>query len=217
MICEKCQKEHNGSYGSGRFCSGYCARSYAAQKTPEIRQKISRKLKNNQGLLESNAARKGKTVFEIFGEERGREIIEKQRRSNRESRVLIDPFTSGSDGTAAKRELLKEGHGCHGCGNIEWMGQPIPLELHHINGNNLDQSRKNIQLLCPNCHALTDNFRARNKKMVRKVTDIELVQAITDHKLNIRQALIQVGLSARGGNYKRCYQLIQSNNLDIPL
>jgi hypothetical protein len=29
MKCEKCGKEHDGSYGSGRFCSAICARSYS--------------------------------------------------------------------------------------------------------------------------------------------------------------------------------------------
>lgn len=29
MICEKCGKEHNGNYGSGRFCSKECARSFS--------------------------------------------------------------------------------------------------------------------------------------------------------------------------------------------
>ena len=24
MICENCNKEHDGSYGSGRFCSSKC-------------------------------------------------------------------------------------------------------------------------------------------------------------------------------------------------
>lgn len=24
-ICEKCGKEHDGTYGSGRFCCSYCA------------------------------------------------------------------------------------------------------------------------------------------------------------------------------------------------
>ena len=31
MICEYCGKEHNGSYGSGRFCSEECARSYSTK------------------------------------------------------------------------------------------------------------------------------------------------------------------------------------------
>ena len=29
-ICEKCGKEHDGSYGSGRFCSLHCRCSYIA-------------------------------------------------------------------------------------------------------------------------------------------------------------------------------------------
>lgn len=64
----------------------------------------------------------------------------------------------------AKR-LLKEGikeHRCELCGNDEWMGRPIPLELHHINGIHTDNRLDNLQLLCPNCHALTDNYRGKN-------------------------------------------------------
>ena len=32
MICEECDKEHDGSYGSGRFCSEHCRRSYIAKQ-----------------------------------------------------------------------------------------------------------------------------------------------------------------------------------------
>lgn len=32
MICEYCKNEHNGSYGSGRFCSDKCARSFSRNK-----------------------------------------------------------------------------------------------------------------------------------------------------------------------------------------
>lgn len=55
-------------------------------------------------------------------------------------------------------------HICESCGNIEWMGNPIPLELHHIDGDNTNNELSNIQLLCPNCHALTDNYRGKNIK-----------------------------------------------------
>ena len=33
MICENCGKEHNGSYGSGRFCSKECARAFSTKNT----------------------------------------------------------------------------------------------------------------------------------------------------------------------------------------
>ena len=63
-----------------------------------------------------------------------------------------------------KNRLLKEGikdHICEKCGRKKWNGLDIPLELHHINGNNKDNALNNLLLLCPNCHALTDNYRNR--------------------------------------------------------
>ena len=64
-----------------------------------------------------------------------------------------------------KNQLLKLGykeHICEKCLGTEWFGEKIPLELHHINGNRFDNRIENIQFLCPNCHALTDNYRAKN-------------------------------------------------------
>lgn len=31
MICENCGREHNGIYGSGRFCSSFCSHSFVAK------------------------------------------------------------------------------------------------------------------------------------------------------------------------------------------
>ena len=46
MKCEKCEKEHNGSYGSGRFCSPKCARGYSTKfNRKETNEKIRNKLK----------------------------------------------------------------------------------------------------------------------------------------------------------------------------
>lgn len=64
-----------------------------------------------------------------------------------------------------KERLLKEGvkeHRCECCGNTEWMGESIALELHHVNGVKDDLRIENLQILCPNCHAFTDNYRGRN-------------------------------------------------------
>jgi hypothetical protein len=62
--------------------------------------------------------------------------------------------------------LIEEGvkkHQCEKCTNTEWMRQPIPLELNHINGNNTDNRIENLELLCSNCHAQTPNYRGKNK------------------------------------------------------
>lgn len=63
-----------------------------------------------------------------------------------------------------KKRLLKENlqeYKCEECGLEMWNNKIIPLELHHKNGNNKDNSLSNLKLLCPNCHALTDNYRNR--------------------------------------------------------
>lgn len=70
-----------------------------------------------------------------------------------------------------KKRLLDEGfkeHKCECCGNSEWNGKPIALEIHHINGDSTDNRIENIQILCPNCHAQTDNYRGRNKSATRE-------------------------------------------------
>jgi len=63
-----------------------------------------------------------------------------------------------------KKLLLEElGHQCQQCLNTEWNGQPIHLELEHINGDSGDNNRENITLLCPNCHAQTPTYKAKNR------------------------------------------------------
>ncbi|MBE6252746.1 MAG: HNH endonuclease [Bacteroidales bacterium] len=62
------------------------------------------------------------------------------------------------------RERYKKKTGishCEQCGLSEWQGYAIPLEIHHINGNNTDNRIENLKLLCPNCHALTNNYRGK--------------------------------------------------------
>ena len=51
---------------------------------------------------------------------------------------------------------------CECCGRSEWLGDKIPLELHHKDGNHLNNSFDNIEFLCPNCHAKTDSYRGKN-------------------------------------------------------
>lgn len=64
-----------------------------------------------------------------------------------------------------RRRLIREGrkeHVCEECGARRWRGQPMPLELDHVNGDRSDNRLENLRLLCPNCHALTPTYRGRN-------------------------------------------------------
>ena len=64
---------------------------------------------------------------------------------------------------------------CENCGLSSWLGQPIKLELHHKNGISNDNRLENLQLLCPNCHSFTDNYRGKNinKSAPQETGDVE--------------------------------------------
>lgn len=59
-------------------------------------------------------------------------------------------------GALLRRALVEVGvpNICNGCGlGDEWQGKFIQLEVNHIDGNRLNCLRKNLELLCPNCHS----------------------------------------------------------------
>jgi len=61
-----------------------------------------------------------------------------------------------------KPHLIKErGYRCENCKGTEWMGQAIPLEIEHVDGNRTNNEKENLLLLCCNCHALTPTWRRR--------------------------------------------------------
>lgn len=59
--------------------------------------------------------------------------------------------------------IRNQGIVCSMCGNTHWLGQPINLEVDHIDGNSENNSIQNIRLVCPNCHSTTPTYRNKNK------------------------------------------------------
>lgn len=39
----------------------------------------------------------------------------------------------------------------------------VPLEIDHLNGNSEDNTETNLRIICPNCHALSENYRNLNR------------------------------------------------------
>ncbi|MDO8641463.1 MAG: hypothetical protein Q7R33_07990 [Nitrosarchaeum sp.] len=84
--------------------------------------------------------------------------------------ILVENSTYTSTNRLRKRlihENIFEARCCN-CKLTEWMGRKIPLELEHKNGIKNDHRKENLELRCPNCHALTRFYRGRNMKSARE-------------------------------------------------
>ena len=115
MKCEYCGKEHDGSFGSGRFCSASCASSW---------------VNRNPITLE-----------------------------NLENGTYIWSGTS-----KIRNFLLRNGYKenkCELCGLSEWQVKPLNCDLHHKDGDKYNNKLSNLEMLCPNCHSQTDNYKSK--------------------------------------------------------
>ena len=74
-------------------------------------------------------------------------------------------FESGERGIRFLKNYLLDlrERKCEACGIIEWMQKPAPLELDHKDGDAANNELENLRLICPNCHAQTENYKGRNK------------------------------------------------------
>ena len=65
------------------------------------------------------------------------------------------------------RRYLLEKHNCK-CEKCGWGEEnshthTIPLEIHHMDGDYKNNKEENLQVLCPNCHSLTETHKSHNK------------------------------------------------------
>jgi hypothetical protein len=66
--------------------------------------------------------------------------------------------------TIVKRYLAEQhGDNCSECGISDWLGNPLVLEIDHIDGDAYNNRPENLRLICPNCHAQTPTYKNRNK------------------------------------------------------
>lgn len=130
--CENCGREHDGSYGSGRFCSTKCSRGFSTKaKRQEINEKVSKKLRLSDEEIENRNLIKRASFFR---ENEATSILDL---SNRTVFKII------------RRMKLS-------CSICNWYHENVVCDIHHIiqkkyNGTN---NMNNLTYICPNCHRL---------------------------------------------------------------
>lgn len=149
--CINCNSDLEYKKRKNKFCSKSCSASYNNRG-------VSRNSRNIiKGCLNCNLKFKGR-YNRLYCSNKCQ--IEYQRN------IKFDKIKNGiySGNTRFLKKYLIEirGHRCEECKNTEWLGNPINLELEHINGDSSDNNLINLKLLCPNCHSYTPTYKGKN-------------------------------------------------------
>lgn len=183
--CLLCGKEL--TKWQSKFCCSSCAAKYnnkGKTHSESSKKKVSESLKKfyKQHKKEHfSQADKNKFVCSICGKEfesykNDRKFCSNKCLQEYYYRVRTEAWLNGKECNSEKlpefiRRFLHEKHDskCQICG---WGKEnphthKIPLQVHHIDGDCTNNKEENLQLLCPNCHSLTETFGSNNKDSKR--------------------------------------------------
>ena len=163
-VCKYCGKIIPYEKRVNDFCNHSCATSY-----------------NNVGVVRNKPSLPTYSLCLNCGKEitKGNKYCNNTCKAEYERKEYIKRWKAGKESgiigkdkiaTAVKvylREKYKNSCQCCGWHEINPYTGLVPLQIHHIDGDCLNNKESNLQLLCPNCHALTENFGSRNKNCTR--------------------------------------------------
>lgn len=165
--CINCDKHFESLKSENRkFCSSNCSVSYNNKlRIRKVGSFVECKTCSKEILLE-------KSLNRIYCSRKCHRDFEYNERVEQWKSGLL----SGCSGKAKSirnwlRKYLFDSRGakCQKCGWNECHpidGKPL-VEINHIDGNAENNNEDNLEILCPNCHSMTHNFRARNKVSTR--------------------------------------------------
>jgi hypothetical protein len=199
-ICENCKGNIASKYGK-RFCSQRCSNLF--RKQFGFYETVSKRLKekyNTQGpwgFMTQDSRNKQKTrIYNVL---------------SWEEKVNKRPFNKLSWDYKRRKVILEQNNKCLKCNLDEWMNEKLKLEVNHINGDRSDNTRENLEALCPNCHSLTKNYRGRNKIKGKFPSSKEFYETYKKTG-NIRQTLLKYNLAPKGGNYTHAKILLSKED-----
>lgn len=178
-ICKQCGKEFETKY-KGLFCSRSCAATYnnlhRKPRSMESKKKTSDSLKryhhnenNEQEFLDDQTCENCGCKIYSLNKRRfcSLKCMGEYTKSHKLNEWKTEPEKFNNIHYSFIKNYLMKLHNykCELCGwgETNIFTKKIPLEIHHIDGNCTNNKIENLQLLCPNCHSLTENYGSRNK------------------------------------------------------
>lgn len=156
--CLNCGKPIVGGDSKQKFCSRSCSAIYN-NKTKEKKKRYC--LNCGKEIKQGNFCNNT-----CYGKYKAKQYIERWKR--KEENGLSGNYQI----ITAVRDYIfeKNENKCECCGKnyINPYTNLSVLQIHHRDGDCTNNSEENLQLLCPNCHAMTENFGRRNKNATRK-------------------------------------------------
>jgi 5-methylcytosine-specific restriction endonuclease McrA len=122
------------------------------------------------------------------------------------------PFDKLGKEKRRQRVFTEQNFCCNKCKLDKWLGQPIHLELEHIDGDNTNNSRTNLEGLCPNCHSQTLTYKNRNCAKGTIYSDTDIIDALKNN-VSGYAAMKQLGMNPHGGHYIRFRNIIKKYKL----
>lgn len=160
-MCKNCGKIIPWKHRENEYCSSSCA----AQITNLGQRRVhSNRFCKNCGK-ELLSSQKKYCSVDCQQEFEQKEYIQRWKDG-------LETGLSGKYGISERlRRYFFDKYNCK-CQNCGWgeenpITHKIPLQLHHIDGDCTNNREENLKLLCPNCHALTENFGSLNKNATR--------------------------------------------------
>ncbi len=174
-ICPKCNIEHNNK---GLFCS----RSHANSRNFSEESKKKKSAANKKFFSSLSDVERIKFAHSKIEKQ---DFIQTQNNATNVKRLQAwnKPYEDMSIGSLRKRLLHESNYKCNICNQgTEYNGKYLTLELDHIDGDNKNNTRENLRILCPNCHSQTPTFRARNIKSNKIFNLDKLTELLIKHK-----------------------------------
>jgi 5-methylcytosine-specific restriction endonuclease McrA len=182
-LCPKCDKQHDKL---GIYCCRSCANSRTwSDADKELKSTSAEKY---TATLD-NTAKRAMTASAILA------VKEKAKNA-----LANNDFVALSASHKRKRILTEQDYLCNLCPQtLIWNGKPLSFQLDHISGDRKDESRANLQMICPNCHSQTDTYGGKNG---RKITNKQ-IEDVLETSENNHHVCAKLGLNPSAHTYNR--------------